>query len=47
MVTEDQDWNDVQIPGIKKTKFTEAVQKDIQKPKVEPQTTSKSITRHS
>lgn len=47
MVAEGEDWNDVQVPGKKKTK--PSVAKDnVQKPKVESQTTSSdSIVRHS
>lgn len=47
MVAEGEDWNDVQVPGKKKTKSTVA-KEDVQKPKVESQTSSSEpTTRHS
>uniref|UniRef100_A0A2H8TUF6 Dihydrolipoamide acetyltransferase component of pyruvate dehydrogenase complex n=1 Tax=Melanaphis sacchari TaxID=742174 RepID=A0A2H8TUF6_9HEMI len=46
MVAEGEDWKDVQVPGKKKTKSSVA-KEDIQKPKVESQTSSEPITRHS
>lgn len=47
MVAEGEDWNDVQVPGKKKTKSTVAKEEDVQKPKVESQTSSEPTTRHS
>lgn len=47
MVAEGEDWNDVQVPGKKKTKSTVAKEEDFQKPKVESQTSSEPTTRHS
>lgn len=44
MVAEGEDWNDVQVPGQKKTKSPSV---DVQKPKFESQTTPESVTRHS
>lgn len=46
MVAEGEDWNDVQVPGKKKTKSPVATQ-EIQKSKIESQTTSEPIARHS
>lgn len=46
MVAEGEDWNDVQVPGKKKTKSSVA-KEDIQKPKVESQTSSEPTTRYS
>lgn len=46
MVAEGEDWNDVQVPGKKKTKSPVA-KKDVQKTKVESQPSSESIIRHS
>lgn len=47
MVAEGEDWNDVQVPGKKKSKSkTPAVKEDIQKPNVKSQT-SELIIRHS
>lgn len=45
MVAEGEDWNDVQVPGKKKTKSS--VAKDVQKPKVESKTSSVPTTRYS
>lgn len=42
MVAEGEDWNDVQVPGQKKTKLPSI---NVQKPNVESQT-SESVTRH-
>lgn len=46
MVAEGEDWNDVQVPGKKKSKSPVA-KKEAEKPKAEPQTTSEPVTRHS
>ncbi|KAL4098373.1 hypothetical protein QTP88_022998 [Uroleucon formosanum] len=46
MVAEGEDWNDVQVPGKKKTKSSVA-KEDVQKPKVESQPSSEPTTRHS
>jgi len=46
MVAEGEDWNDVQVPGKKKTKSS-VVKEDVQKPKVESPTSSEPTTRHS
>lgn len=46
MVAEGEDWNDVQVPGKKRTKLPVATQ-EVQKSKVKSQPTSEPITRHS
>lgn len=46
MVAEGEDWNDVQVPGKKKTKSS-VPKEDVQKPKVEAHTSSEPTTRHS
>jgi len=46
MVAEGEDWNDVQVPGKKKTKSSVA-KEDVPKPKVESQTSSEPTTRYS
>jgi len=46
MVAEGEDWNDVQVPGKKKTKSS-VVKEDVQKPKVESQISSEPTTRYS
>lgn len=46
MVAEGEDWNDVQVPGKKKTKSSVA-KEDVQKPKVESKTSSEPTTRYS
>ncbi|XP_060838820.1 uncharacterized protein LOC132920439 [Rhopalosiphum padi] len=47
MVAEGEDWNDVKVPGKKKTKSSVAKEEDVQKPKVESQTSSEPTTRYS
>lgn len=46
MVAEGEDWNDVQVPGKKKTKLPVTAE-GVQKPKVESQGTTEPIARHS
>jgi pyruvate dehydrogenase E2 component (dihydrolipoamide acetyltransferase) len=47
MVAEGEDWNDVKVPGKKKTKSSVAKEEDVKKPKVESQTSSEPTTRYS
>ncbi|XP_026812893.1 dihydrolipoyllysine-residue acetyltransferase component 1 of pyruvate dehydrogenase complex, mitochondrial-like isoform X2 [Rhopalosiphum maidis] len=47
MVAEGEDWNDVKVPGKKKTKSSVAKEEDVQKPKVESQTSLEPTTRYS
>lgn len=46
MVAEGEDWNDVQVPGKKKTKSS-VTKGDVQKAKVESLPSSEPIIRHS
>jgi len=46
MVAEGEDWNDVQVPGKKKSKLSVA-KEDVPKPKVEYQSSSEPTIRYS
>lgn len=46
MVAEGEDWNDVQVPGKKKTKSPEVVKTVVEEPKVKSQP-SEAISRYS